>query len=194
MSIRKRTPQKCDQQRISFETSTWREVVEKSVPDKTSEAYSLTLNRFNGSFGSVGSKSYYSAVQGGEWLVVEQEVVKTSQLGTFACRRSQNEGLSPVVAEGKDRVLLAQGIYDTVKGLGWCGTCPYFKMDSTEADRYDARAKNAQAENLVASLALEQAKAELDDFMAHKSGENASAIMGELRVQALPPPDLCPQL
>lgn len=169
---KKPDPKKCGVQRIAFSNESTPKNVSQRVPDKESPAYSKTLTRNQGQFDSFD----YSRIFNGTWRDEIRRVEITSVVGEFTCRRTENDGLTKVrlsreLTGANAPVVVAESIYETVRGLGWCATCPYFGMSSAEADVYDANLKNAKAAELQADLALRRAQDDLEQYLKERGGD-----------------------
>lgn len=101
----------------------------------------------------------------GAWLEQIQIQDVVTFLGTFACRRTQNEDLPTITSEANSEVEAHAVSVQKVKDLGWCATCPYATMNRIKAGIYDTEVMNTEAERLRAQLALQQGRDELDDYL-----------------------------
>lgn len=155
-----KSPKMCGLQRIDFRTEQRTVKSTQAVPRKETRAYKNTLNENSGRF-----DRYTYAVYGGEWVEQVVESQTTDVIGSFVCRRMELEGLNTPAVRMESQERVTNYLYDTVAKLGWCATCPMAGMTAIEADQYITTAKTAEAARIRADIGLQQAQADLEEFL-----------------------------
>lgn len=130
-------------------------------PDRFSDAYALTIKKHMGKFNAQSYRDY-----GGKYSTTVAPEEITVQIGHFSCRRSSTMG--PLEVEDSSDVKVANRLYSTVAQLGWCATCPYQGMDEVEANLYDARKAQSEADLAQGQLARALAMDELNAHLASR--------------------------